>query len=306
MVPTDAPRAEPELSLETLVVRAVFDDKEHLSLEAAEAEKQRSMAEWWDQRQARLVETLQSLRGQFAALIERARAADGALDDELRQALTARRESLDLCGRMLDRVLDRAMTAPGRHGEPPVEMHGPLRAAALAADLRRATDSPQAQLQSLMRERRLQHGKALDALRARAGASRNRVVSMVVKQLLPVLDGIEEGARLARPLLAHMLSEHPAQQTPLAQWLSVYDGLVTGFLGGLRDIGVEPVPCEAGADVDYALHEPIDVEPDPTMANERIKEAVRRGYWLAEAGGAGSTLLRAAQVVVVKNPTSGT
>ena len=66
-------------------------------------------------------------------------------------------------------------------------------------------------------------------------------------------------------------------------------------------MNVRPMTIQIGEMVDYMQHEPFDTVQDPSLPTEAIKEEVRSGYeyWLSDSQA--PTVLRAAQVVVVKN-----
>ena len=137
-------------------------------------------------------------------------------------------------------------------------------------------------------------------LREAAGKLRKATLGFVEKEVLPILDALDDGEKYSTPVAAKMKEQHPGEAERLDTWCSTFRVLRGELSRALDQVGVRRIEVSVGAPILYDRHQPFDIEPDPTLPDEHIKALVRNGYeYLAEAGEA--CVLRAAQVVAMKN-----
>ena len=138
-------------------------------------------------------------------------------------------------------------------------------------------------------------------MRGVAEKMRKRVLQSVEKKVLPIIDGIEDGQRHSIETIGKLKVTYVGDAIQLDYWYSGYDNLRNNvLLGMLENINIKPMEIACGDEIDYERHEPFDFIADATMANEVVKEVVRAGY-IFDSADEGDAVLRAAQVIVVKN-----
>ncbi len=125
-------------------------------------------------------------------------------------------------------------------------------------------------------------------------------LDFVEKQVLPILDGINDGKNHISILIDELMKQHQQSESKLTEWFNTYFTLSSGILTMLNDMGVYRMEVEPGMMIDFERHEPSAVEADSEMENEQIKEISRDGYEYSAHNGNRQTL-RVARVVVVKN-----
>ena len=125
-------------------------------------------------------------------------------------------------------------------------------------------------------------------------------LDFVEKQVLPILDGINDGKNHTSILIDELTEQYQESEPKLSGWFNTYVTLSSNILTMLNDIGVYRMDIEPGMMIDFERHEPSSVEADPEMENEQIKEISRDGYEYADHKGNQQTL-RVARVVVIKN-----
>lgn len=128
-------------------------------------------------------------------------------------------------------------------------------------------------------------------------------LSFIEKKLLPVLDGIYEGKHHAEHLVDELRPSYQTQicQDKLSAWLKTYVDLENILLETLRNLDINQMSVVRGQLADYERHEPLTTEPDPRLPYESIKEVTRNGYEYKLPDQEQPSILRTAQVIVVKN-----
>ena len=114
-------------------------------------------------------------------------------------------------------------------------------------------------------------------------AASQQGVQKFAHDLLPVLDDFERALKTAH-------AGHDFEQ--LIHGVRIAEDAIHS---ALEKHGVEPIPA-VGEAFDPNLHEAIATTEDPDAADGTITEEVRRGYRL------GDRIIRASQVIVVRNP----
>lgn len=291
----------------THVARALLEDARECEREQAELTELASRCDRAQACREALVRAVGGIYLGFQIILIDQRADEAALPLQMKAVLLGRREGLDLCLRMLERAKTRIeqeanAPPPARRALAPSLGEADIMAVAGGVETGRH-DAPRSALRDFLKRRRIRNHRVVAEQRGRAEALERSIATAVTKLLLPVLDGIEAGARLARTLAAELSEPHPDARTLLDRWLGAYDRLIVSARSALGAVGIHPIVCLRGERVEYERHEPTDVESDAELADETIKEVTRTGYVLQV--GAQAQVLRPAQVVVVKN-TPGT
>lgn len=222
---------------------------------------------------------------------------------EIQDILASRKEGIQLCERMLKKLADRANEesipekTEGDHL--PVLLNGED---LLQEILRDHPQSPKEQLGSILKSRRIQHNQLLADIKARAGKVEKKLFSTLERQVFPIIDGLEEGQKIGKSVIDDLIARFSELESQLKNWFAIYNKLIKIFEQEVETLRVRPLYIQLGDPIDYEFHEPFDVEEDPDMQDEQIKEVIRRGYVLCNAEGSVERILRASQVVVVKNP----
>ena len=130
---------------------------------------------------------------------------------------------------------------------------------------------------------------------------RKGLLGFIEKQVLPVIDGLDDGEKVSRQLVESLSAGNSMQQEHLGVWMGTCGNLRDVLINLLEGVEVRKMTVETGKPVDFDRQEPFDTEPDPDLNTEDIKEVSRNGYEYS-AGKEGKFLvLRPAQVIVVKN-----
>lgn len=224
-----------------------------------------------------------------------------SLPPELQEKLQGRQQGLELIEKMLGRLPDHPL-AP-RVEMPPNQVFVSMSKEEWGGLLAVMTEEQSAQkaIDQRLKKTSIERYKALSGIRDRADGARKCFLSFVEKQVLPVLDGIDEGARHSETLIGECKPDYSDHAEALGNWFTTYAALREQILAVLEQVGIRPMIVETGKPIDYDLHEPFDVEPDPELPDETVKAVSRRGYELSDGDEANSRVLRPAQVIVVKN-----
>ena len=134
-----------------------------------------------------------------------------------------------------------------------------------------------------------------------AEGRRKSVLNFVEKQVFPIIDAVDDGQRYSEDLVSQACGEYPEWEEPLKRWFHAYRVMRDVLLEMLQEVGVHTMEVKLGTAIDYDRHEPFDVEADPSLGNECIKAVTRSGYEYFPRDEGEVRVLRAAQVVVVKN-----
>ncbi|MGK7899627.1 MAG: nucleotide exchange factor GrpE [Xenococcus sp. (in: cyanobacteria)] len=224
------------------------------------------------------------------------------LPETLREKLQKRQEGLNLIGKMLTRLQEQINVKIEKTSEPEQLQ------IASEQELRDLLNSEpdeklgQKAIAKKLKEVGTQRWKIISQQRDLAEKLRKKWLNIIDKKILPILDGIDDGKKFSDNLIQQLKAENPEQATELDNWFGTYGLLQEMFLKMLESVKVYPMKVPIGQQIDYNLHEPFDVQPDPELNNEDIKEVTRQGYeYKPETEGQELMVLRSAQVVVVKN-----
>lgn len=143
--------------------------------------------------------------------------------------------------------------------------------------------------------------KCIAEMRRLAEENRKRCLNFIDKKVLPIVDGIEDGQKYSQSLVNQLKNDHIALGKQLDFWLQTYHKFKLNILQLLEKIKIYPMQVKTKTPIDYGRHEPFDIQADPRLPNEYIKEIVRQGYEYSTPDRDTLQVLRPAQVILVKN-----
>lgn len=286
--------------LKPLIEAAHREEQSGVSTDRAELQLNLQDAQRWAARSKALLEGIETSVRECNDIMAQSVTFAAAWPPELIGKMQGRQQGLDIISKMLNRLLQHP-SAPA--GDAIAEVPLPaLEQAGWLDFLRDVQDEETGREQMGQRLKRasIERYQIISQVRNQAEANKKRFLSFLEKQLLPILDGLDEGLAYSEAVVQAAKLEFPASASSLNAWLETYNAMRGELLKVLTPIGVLPMDKNIGETVDYERHEPFDVEPDATLPNESIKALVRKGYEYREVGSP-PRVLRAAQVIVVKN-----
>lgn len=304
----DQPAAErqPEFDLEELAVSARKNEEAQLAEDQQQYGANLEEARYWEKYGKTLVSEIERAAGAAKQLIAESRKILAAWPEELQQEIKNHQEGLEIIGRMLERLvapgerlrkLASDLDAPGD-----LRIHTEQEWKALIEGMvekELALKKIQQELKSIGKENYRIISLSNDLVKNR----KNQILSFLEKQVLPILDGIYDGQKLMPPRIEAFQQRYAENAAALAAWGAIYRKLGDELEHVFERIDVHEMDVAPGTAIDFERHEPFAVEPDPNMENDRIKEITRKGYEYVTHCGE-RLVLRAAQVVVVKNENS--
>jgi|GEM_PF-3190510 len=140
-------------------------------------------------------------------------------------------------------------------------------------------------------------------LRTQAEDARKKLLNLVKRKVLDILDGLYSGEQNSKPLIDGLKAnpENESEKERLDQWFNLHLQLQGAIHTLLEQVKVQPMEVKVGDEADYYRHEPIGVEPDEGLKTEQVKEVVQRGYEYLLEMDTPPQVLRLAQVIMVKN-----
>lgn len=253
---------------------------------------------YWNEAAAILQEDISSSIEKSKGILVSASEAKASLAEALQERLQSRHQGMELIGKMLARLTERVASL---HAAVLVAVElRPLNEEGWSKLLQGGPDPKK--LESKLRGLEAERYQVVTQARDLAEGQRKRLLNFVEKQILPIVDAIDDGEKLSLPFVTKADEiTGPGGLQPLTQWFNTYSLLRAELLGTVAKMNVRPMTIQIGEMVDYMRHEPFDTVQDPALPTEAVKEEMRRGYEHMLSDGQASTVLRAAQVVVVRN-----
>ena len=227
------------------------------------------------------------------------------LPADLKAYLTNRRESLGLCLRMLKRL---ARLFPQFHVIQEKAKESPsLKCMSWEeeANLKKIVKIDFAQKEGSLKkdiaEIRNYNYNLLREKRALINEMKSSFYGFFQRYFFPIIDGLDTGKKFFDETHVEWLRRFPDQEVVIKQHSQVYDLLVIRSDEFLRGLYIEQIPVAIGEIFDEQQHDPFMVEEDKELKNNQIKEINQKGYQLTNIFKNERYILRAPQVVVVKN-----
>ena len=127
------------------------------------------------------------------------------------------------------------------------------------------------------------------------------ISSFMNKKFLPIIDAVYEGKKHCSRHSKGISNSHNGNYAyEVQEWFRIYSDITDKLESILIKVGIEKIEVSVGDFIDFNLHEPFTVEPQPDMENEQIKEIIKQGFEYKMPDGS-KKILRPTQVVVVKN-----
>ncbi|MEZ5582211.1 MAG: nucleotide exchange factor GrpE [Candidatus Competibacteraceae bacterium] len=284
-------------TIEKLTAEAQQREREGYQADARTLAACETASGYWRAHAVRLYNGVKSARAIFSGELERFAEVHAEIPSRLQETWRNRQEGMRLLTKMLARLPERL--AKVLEQQDPKPLPAPLNARQWNELLQQAGDLPSTYKrleQALTAQDNARYQRIFQA-REQTVKLRQGILDCVAKQLLPVLDGLDEGERLSRPLIEESRQESTAVANIVIAWCNSYAVLRAQLASILEHIGIRPIMVEPGTLIDYRRHEPCAVESNPTAADESIKAEIRKGYeYTGEDGQV--HLLRPAQVIV--------
>ncbi|MEM9272023.1 MAG: nucleotide exchange factor GrpE [Cyanobacteria bacterium P01_F01_bin.143] len=256
----------------------------------------------WTKRNQSLQEGIKLTVEKTGNILSQSQEVKNKLPQPLQEKLQKRQEGLNLIGKMLGRLqeqINAKIEEPAEPEELPTVSEQELRD---LLDPEADEKSGENAIAKKLKEVGTQRWKIVAQQRDLAEKLRKKWLNIIDKKILPIIDGIDDGAKFSDNLIQQLKTENSEQITELDNWVGTYHALRELFLDMLVSVKVYLMKVDTRQQIDYNRHEPFDVQSDPNLNNEDIKEVTRQGYeYEPEAEGQEMLVLRSAQVVVVKN-----
>ena len=291
------------LDIQGLIAEAKAKAQENIKDDKKSIKLCLKKAEFWLERGKRLKLMIKEAAGVTDKVIANSNKVLESLPEELNKALGSSQQGLNIIGRMLQRLVNQDD-----------RLESLVEKIELADNLKELEEDEWMKLlEGEMDEKSAQKkinnnldiiGKSNYKLVSKAGELADKRqktwLDYIVKQVLPILDGIIDGKNHTSILIDELREQYPESESKLSEWFITYSTLSGTILTMLNDLAVYRMDIEPGMVIDFERHEPSSVEADPVMENEQIKEISRDGYDYAAHDGNRQTL-RVARVVVIKN-----
>jgi hypothetical protein len=142
----------------------------------------------------------------------------------------------------------------------------------------------------------------ITGLRQSAERCRNSFFSFLGKHYFVILDSLQDGKRSSEDLRLRLSEQYPGAENAVSALFKLYDELIAIMERFLGNFNIVPIVTERGAETDYYLHEPFDVEADPELSTGQVFDMIHKGYeFLEKLHGERNHVVRRARVRVVKN-----
>jgi molecular chaperone GrpE (heat shock protein) len=292
------------IDIGALALEASLAEEESVRTDLENVQAYSQEAEQWAERSRRLRVGVEKAVEACELIATQAKEEKEKLPATLQEKLASRQQGLELTVKMLMRLKEHPHFPEQSVTEDLNAVVSPARGLQewqnLLSD---ECDERTAQkvIESGLRQASNERYQVVARVRNAAAGRRTRVLSFIEKQLLPVLDALEDGQRHSDAMVEEAIAGNPEATTSLRQWFDSYKSMQNAILDELQGIDVAPMSVVLGSPIDYNCHEPFDVESDPTMEDEHIKAVTRSGYIYQSQDNEAARVLRPAQVVVVKN-----
>lgn len=287
--------------------RAKKDEEELLVRDREKLDSFTREAETWAENCRKITKDLPSHVQKCAKILVEATSYMDTIDERWRGELDDRQKGLDLIGKMIDRLVDKTKEL----GE--IFIPSSTFKELSAADWGNMPKDPKL-LDNRLKQIHIARYKTITELRETGEKLRKKFLYFAEKQLFPVLDGIFDGEKYAETLTKELEGriineekkdshlEDIAKQSldSIDKWHTIYGRLRQNLYALLEKVSIFEMNVEKGSPINYEQHEPFDVTQDLDMNNEAIKSVVRNGYTY-RSGENEQYIIRAAQVVVIKN-----
>lgn len=288
------------LDIDGLITLAQQQEEDGRSEDRAALEGYLSEAKIWNQQgeslKARLKPALEACQG----VLDDSTKARETLPPELREKLQGRQQGLELILKMLSRLPEKVpdFVQPVTPA-PPIAIGG----AAWREILREVSSEEEARkrINDKLGKQGMERYQTVVENRGHAEKNRKGFLSFVERQLLPILDGIDDGERHSASMVEQLKVANRDASGSLDNWFQTYAKLRNELTLMLDQVKVSVMKVEPGVPIDYERHEPFEIEPDEKLLNEQVKSVVRNGYEYEATDEGVRRILRPAQVVVVKN-----
>jgi molecular chaperone GrpE (heat shock protein) len=223
----------------------------------------------------------------------------------LKDQLSNKAESLDLCHKMLkriDRVFPQIAAKIGKDSSIPSIRKKPFQfnKDELGRDEKKL-EKLKKHLTGEIEEIRRHNYRVIRQKKELKDSLINQFVDFFRQYFLPIMDGLMDGRKNFQGSLKVWIEKYPQHEALVQKRRGVYDTLLGHGDGFLGQFFITRIPVTEGELFNESVHDPVMVEECAEMENNRIKEVSRQGYQFAYQASDQIRIIRAPQVTVVKN-----
>ena len=297
---------QPGASFDSLPIALAASSQEQVDRQTDEIEFQSLFdnAKFWNSRASTLEAAVGIAYSEAEQIVASGRNALNGLPSALQDSLKVRQEGIELILRMLSR-LPVVMQDIKTDLDESVMLPEPFGVQAWADFLRDVADENEANISVKRKINELGNARyrSINDMRDLAQKIRQRVLQSVARKMLPIIDGLDDGELHSDEIINTLKTGLDGKYIKLFDdWLAGYGKLRNNvLLVMLEKIRIRPMTVTIGNPIDYEQHEPVDSVADLTLQNEAVKEVMRAGYIYETFIEDEIAVLRAAQVIIVKN-----
>lgn len=244
----------------------------------------------WSENRERLLSTIRELTSEAQQLVESTEVPEiQDCSEEDRRLIDGRIEGIRLMLKMILQLPEKASESIA-----PCE--------SLAESDFRSARHVQESVAALLKDVSYHNYGLVTGMRQSAERSRNSFFSFLSKHYFVILDSLQDGKRNSEDLRARFPEQYPTSGDAIDALFRLYDELIALMEKFLGHFNIVPIVTERGAETDYYLHEPFDVEADPALSTGQVLDMIHKGYeFLEKLHGERNHVVRRAKVRVVKN-----
>jgi len=244
----------------------------------------------WSENRERLLSTICELTSEAQQLVDSTEILEiPGCSEEDRRLIDGRIEGIRLMLKMILLLPERAS-----------ESIAPCRS--IAESDFRSTTHVRESVAALLKDVSHHNYGLITGLRQSAERCRNSFFSFLGKHYFVILDSLQDGKRSSEDLKMRLTEQYPVAENAVSALFKLYDELIAIMERFLGNFNIVPIVTERGAETDYYLHEPFDVEADPELSTGQVLDMIHKGYeFLEKLHGERNHVVRRARVRVVKN-----
>lgn len=121
------------------------------------------------------------------------------------------------------------------------------------------------------------------------------------RYFFPILDGLESGKKFYMEHQDEWFSKFSGQEELIKKRSQIYDLSLEKSDLFLKEFHIEQIPVNAGDEYDEMIHDPFMTEKDDKLNDNQIKEVGHKGYQFVDPRTKEKYIIRAPRVIVVAN-----
>ncbi|QTA93694.1 nucleotide exchange factor GrpE [Desulfonema magnum] len=291
------------LDIEALIAHAKKKEQDQLTEDKERIDISLKAAQYWKVQGKKLRAGIETVNTSAKDIVDGSQKLLETLSDELKNELRNNQEGLNIIARMLNRLVEtdtrlNALAEDIMFEENLKELDEEEWKTTLEGETIKS--SALKKINKKLNVVGMENYRIVSNLNEIAENRKKGVLDFLTRQVLPILDGINDGKNHLIKRIAELKEKYTENIGEIENWFKTYADLQDVLTELLERLGVRRMDIAPGATIDFERHEPFGVESDPEMENEQIREISRDGYVFTTQD-ENLQVLRAAQVIVVKN-----